>query len=134
MGAIFGALGSVITFYFRNKEHELKTHKLNDKGFDEMKVIKENYDREMRPYYEVTQSKFNKLCKQGKITSDELYLLRLLIEECMGSYAEQYKRMHFKNGFHRIYTYLKCWYLDKGDFVEIQRYLDEIDQREEDLD
>lgn len=131
--SMFGLAGFLIKNAFSQKALEKKVKKENETKFDALKARKELYDREIKPYYEETQHLFNRMCKAGQITSDELYLLRVLIEDCLGVYKQQYKSMKFKNEFHRIYTYLKSWYLDKMDFLQIQAYLEEISQNSDEV-
>jgi hypothetical protein len=125
---MFSLTKFVINGYVNQRAWEDKHQAKPIKKFTDVKDKKETYDQNIKPYYEAAQKRFNQLCKEGKIESDELYLLRVLIEECLGTSVIQYKGTKFKNGFHRVYTYLKCWELDKSDFSSIMDYLNEIDQ------
>ena len=92
----------------------------------ENELYKQLWEKERKHYYEEARNMFNQLCKQGKIRRSQQQALRNILESKMGEYAKEYKNMRFDNEFHRIYTYLKCYHLNKSDWEEILEYLYEI--------
>jgi hypothetical protein len=94
---------------------------------NEQKVaIKEIYIDERKPYADQAREQFKKLCHQGKIRKEQMKMLRSLIETLLGSYAAEYKKKKYDNEFHRLYTYLKAYHLDKSDWDKILTKLEEI--------
>lgn len=92
----------------------------------ENELYKQLWEKERKHYYEEARNMFNQLCKQGKIRRSQQQALRNILESKMGEYAKEYKNMRFDNEFHRIYTYMKSYHLDQGDWEEIMEYLYEI--------
>jgi hypothetical protein len=93
---------------------------------EQEQAIKEIYIKERKEYADQARDQFKKLCHQGKIKKAQLKTLRSLIETLLGSYAAEYRRMKFDNEFHRLYTYLKAYHLDKSDWDKILTALEEI--------
>jgi hypothetical protein len=100
-----------------------------DMSFNELRQLKEIYDRERKPYYLEAQSIFNSLCKKGKMHSGELLLLKTLLEESLGSYVNEYRGWKFKNEFNRIYCYLKSWHITQEEWEEIIKFLNELQEK-----
>lgn len=92
----------------------------------ENELYKQLWEKERKHYYEEARNIFNKLCHQGKIKKRQQEALRHLLERRIAGYMKDYKKMQFDNEFHRIYTYLKCYHLNKSDWEEILEYLYEI--------
>jgi hemerythrin-like domain-containing protein len=93
---------------------------------EQKQAIKEIYVEERKEYADEARELFKKLCHAGKIRKEQQKLLRSLIETLLGSYANEYKRKHYDNEFHRLYTYLKAYHLDKDDWDKIMTALEQI--------
>jgi hypothetical protein len=93
---------------------------------EQKQAIKEIYVEERKECADRVRNDFKALCHAGWIKGKELKELRILLESCLGSYVSEYKGWKFDNEFHRLYTYLKSYHLDKGDWKRIQEYLEQI--------
>jgi hypothetical protein len=93
---------------------------------EQKQAIKEIYIDERKEYADQARELFRTLCHAGKIRKEQQKVLRGLIETLLGSYAEEYKRKKYDNEFHRLYTYLKAYHLDKSDWDAILTKLEEI--------
>jgi TRAP-type mannitol/chloroaromatic compound transport system substrate-binding protein len=93
---------------------------------EQKQAIKEIYIEERKEYADQARELFKKLCHQGKIRKEQQQVLRHLIETLLGSYAEEYKKKRYDNEFHRLYTYLKAYHLDKDDWEQIMVALEQI--------
>ena len=93
---------------------------------EQKQAIKEIYVEERKEYADQARELFKALCHAGKIRKEQQKALRSLIETLLGSYAVEYKRKHYNNEFHRLYTYLKAYHLDKSDWDRIMTALEEI--------
>jgi hypothetical protein len=93
---------------------------------EQKQAIKEIYVEERKEYADEARELFKELCHAGKIRKEQQKALRQLIEALLGSYANEYKRKHYDNEFHRLYTYLKAYHLDKDDWDKIMTALEQI--------
>jgi hypothetical protein len=93
---------------------------------EQKQAIKKIYVEERKKYADEARELFKQLCHAGKIRKEQQQMLRNLIETLLGSYAEEYKRKHYDNEFHRLYTYLKAYHLDKNDWDKIITALEQI--------
>jgi hypothetical protein len=93
---------------------------------EQKQAIKEIYIEERKEYADEARELFKTLCHAGKIRKEQQKVLRSLIEILLGSYAAEYKRKHYDNEFHRLYTYLKAYHLDKDDWDKILTVLEQI--------
>jgi hypothetical protein len=93
---------------------------------EQKQAIKEIYVEERKEYADQARELFRQLCHAGEIRKEQQKALRSLIETLLGSYAEEYKRKHYDNEFHRLYTMLKSYHLDQSDWHVILKSLDEI--------
>jgi hypothetical protein len=93
---------------------------------EQEEAIKEIYIEERKQYADQAREQFKKLCHAGKIKKAQLKTLRSLMETLLGSYVGEYKAKHYDNEFHRLYTYLKAYHLDKNDWDKILTALEEI--------
>jgi hypothetical protein len=93
---------------------------------EQKQAIKTIYVEERKEYADEARELFKQLCHAGKIRKEQQKLLRSLIETLLGSYTNEYKRKHYDNEFHRLYTYLKAYHLDKDDWNKILTALEEI--------
>jgi hypothetical protein len=91
---------------------------------EQKQAIKEIYNEERKEHADEARELFKQLCHAGKIRKEQQKLLRSFIESLLGSYAAEYKR--YDNEFHRLYTYLKAYHLDKDDWDKIMTALDQI--------
>ena len=95
---------------------------------EQKRALEEIYIAERKDSADQARELFKALCHQGKIRKAEQKALRSLIEDLLGSYAEEYKSKKYDNEFHRLYTYLKSYHLDKDDWNIIIRTLEQIQQ------
>lgn len=114
----------VIQELARKKMRERKQPQTMD--FFTLKRFKEIYEAERKPYYEEARAIFNSLCKQGRMHGGDLVLLRKLLEDSLGSTVERYKEYKFTNEYHRIYVYMKSWYIDENEWKQIIDFLNEV--------
>ena len=101
---------------------------------EQKEAIKNIYERERQPYADQVKNEFNILCHQGRIKKAEQKELRILLEKLLGGYVSEYKSMRFDNEFHRLYTYLRSYHLDRDDFTEINSYLGSLREKVLDRD
>lgn len=94
----------------------------------EHKLYKQIWEKERKHYYEEARTIFNQLCHEGKIKREQQKTLLNLLENLLGEYTKEYKKMKFDNEFHKIYTYMKSWHLNESDWEEILEYLYEIQE------
>lgn len=95
---------------------------------EQKQAIKEIYIEERKEYADEARELFKQLCHAGKIRKEQQKALRSLIETLLGSYAAEHKRKHYDNEFHRLYTYLKDYHLDRDDWDKILTALEQIQQ------
>ena len=62
-------------------------------------AVKNIYIIERKMYADQARELFKRLCHAGKIRKKEQRELRKLIEELLGSYAEEYNRKRYNNEF-----------------------------------
>jgi hypothetical protein len=122
MSKLYGIIRHQIGRYGDNFGHQIaKAIETEQK-----QAIKEIYIEERKESADQARELFKSLCHAGKIRKEQQKALRSLIETLLGSYAAEYKRKHYDNEFHRLYTYLKAYYLDKSDWEQIQTFLEQI--------
>jgi hypothetical protein len=93
---------------------------------EQKQAIKEIYIGERKQYADQAREQFKALCHAGKIKKEQMKMLRSLLETLLGSYVSEYKSMKFDNEFHRLYTYLRAYHLDKSDWDKILTAMDQI--------
>jgi uncharacterized protein (DUF4415 family) len=89
-------------------------------------AIKQIYETERKEYADQARELFKSLCHEGKIKKEQQQALRKLLEDCLGSFKQEYKGWRFDNEFHRLYTYLRSYHLDEGDWHRIHDFLEQI--------
>lgn len=101
--------------------------------------IKEIYLKERKPFYDEARTLFNMLMKEAKLSHEQIMYLRKLLENALGDKVHDYddfthaiKRKGetirvkgFQNDAHRIYTYMKSYSIDVGDWKKIIDFLKE---------
>lgn len=122
MSKIYGLACRFLKGYTKNISKEF-TKAIKE---EQKEAIKEIYENERKRYADQARKLFNALCRQGKIRKEQQKSLRYLLENCLGDYVEEYKGWKFDNEFHRLYTYLRSYHLDEGDWNRIQTFLEQI--------
>lgn len=122
----------ILKVYIQEKaKQKAREKKISSMTFADLKKLKEIYERERKPYYLEARQLFNELCKQGRMRHEDAVLLRRLLEESLGAYAEEYKGYKFQNEYNRIYVYLKNWHIDVRDWKRVLNFLNEVYEESE---
>jgi hypothetical protein len=105
-------------------------------------AIKEIYKREREPLYLLNRDLFKDLMKVGKLTREDIFQFRYLLEDCLGEYVHDFDNYEhkvkvkdksgnekevvkkgFDNECHRIYVYLKSYSLTPSNWQKINQFL-----------
>lgn len=129
--SFFTVILPIFKFYMQQKIKDQKKHEEKEiDNFNQLKAIKDIYLKERKPLYLQAWREFNALCKQGRMHKEDAVLLSQLIEEMLGSYADEYKGYKFKNEYNRIYVLMKNWHIDDKQWKIIINFLYEVDEAE----
>lgn len=122
-----------------SKKKQLATQKDVDfQGYLKFKnQLKDIYENERKCYYEEARSLFNQQMKTGRLSKDHIKYLRKLLENSLGDTIHDFdnytrtvkkgnkeiKKKGFENDAHRIYTYMKSYYIEPKEWQKIIEFL-----------
>jgi hypothetical protein len=144
----FTVIAPIMTFYFKARmKYGSKKDKVVKKQIDmsQYQAIKKIYKEEREQYYQEARTLFHDLAKSGSLTKQDLNSLRMFLEDLLGEYVHEFDgfeheetvngkkvmKKGFCNDYHRLYCYLKSYYLNENDWKKIISFLKSFENTKE---
>jgi hypothetical protein len=133
-------IAPVLTFYIKlkakqkiyesNKPQPKKKLELkHGMELKEYQKVKETYFKERQQYYLEARELFGILMKSGMLKRNDIQQLKTTLEGYLEDYMDEYKSMQFKNDAHRIYVYLKSYFINSEQWQELIAFLKDCETK-----
>jgi hypothetical protein len=127
-----------VVFFSWLKKSTAKKNKLiakitKEKTEQEKAEFFRHYDADIKPLYERGRDLFSYLIKNGQIKSYQIKDFKKILNSCLGSYVDYYKKHTFENDAKEIYTKMKNFNLDERDWEMMINFLENVNNIKREL-
>jgi hypothetical protein len=128
--AFYVKLKAKQTIYQSNKPQPKKKQEIkHGMELKEYQKVKETYFKERQQYYLECRDLFRNLMQGGILTKNDIQQIKATLEGYLEDYLSEYQNMKFQNNAHRIYTYLKSYFITVAQFEELIAFLKECEEK-----